>query len=126
ALVIFIIALTVFGFGKEPFSGPTILVKKEKLLLTIVERGTLESAQNKEIMCEVKAGSKNTTVATTIKWVIDDGTSVKKDQLLVELDDSGLQEQLKQQEINVLSAVSAYIQADEGYQIQLSQNYSDI
>src|SRR2546426_11454368 len=39
ALVIVILALTVFGFGKEPFSGPTILVKKEKLLLTIVERG---------------------------------------------------------------------------------------
>src|SRR5262249_20135468 len=47
-------------------------VHKERLELTIVERGALESAKNADIYCQVKAGTKNSTVATTIKWVIDD------------------------------------------------------
>src|SRR4051794_24965303 len=31
-------------------------VRREKLLLTIVERGALESAENNDIVCRVKAG----------------------------------------------------------------------
>src|SRR5207302_2555826 len=62
-------------------------VRQEKLMLTIVERGALESADNNDISCRVKAGTKNSTVATTIKSVIDDGSHVKKGDLLVELDD---------------------------------------
>src|SRR5262249_39824075 len=61
---------------KAPFNGPTWTVKREKLVLTIVERGSLESADNKEFVCRVKAKSQ-TGVATTIKWLVDDGTWVK-------------------------------------------------
>ena len=35
-------------------------------------------ADNKEIVCRVKARSANTTVATTIRWIVDDGTEVQK------------------------------------------------
>src|SRR6516225_10752448 len=61
---------------KAPFNGPTWTVKREKLVLTIVERGSLESADNKDSVCRVKAKSQ-TGIATTIKWLVEDGTYVK-------------------------------------------------
>src|SRR5262249_12431611 len=76
--------------------------------------------------CRVKAGTKNSTVATTIKSVIDDGSHVKKGQLLVELDDSGLVEQLKTEKITLDTAEANKIQAEEAYKITQSQNESDI
>ena len=90
-------------------------VQYEKLRLTIVERGTLESAENRDVVCRVKAKTQGGTVASTIKWVIDDGSVVEKGRVLVKLDDSGLQEQLKTQKITRDQANSAAIQADENY-----------
>src|SRR5262249_3943707 len=104
----------------------THAVRREKLLLTIVERGALESAENNDIICRVKAGTKGSTVASSIKWVIDDGSHVKRGDLLVELDDSGLQEQLKTQKITMDTAEAKKIQAEEAYKIVQSQNESDI
>src|SRR5579884_3345677 len=40
-------------------------VKKEKLQVTIVERGNLESAENNEIICQVKARSQQSNTAST-------------------------------------------------------------
>jgi RND family efflux transporter MFP subunit len=104
----------------------THTVKHEKLLLTIVERGALESENNNDIQARVKAGTKNSTVATTIKSVIDDGSHVKKGDLLVELDDSGLIEQLKSEKITLDTAEANKVQAEEAYKITQSQNESDI
>jgi multidrug resistance efflux pump len=101
-------------------------VHPERLELTVVERGALESADNRDVYCRVKSGAKNSTVATTIKSVIDDGSRVKKDQLLVELDDSGLVEQLKTQKTTVFKAEADKVTAEEQYKIQVSQNESDI
>ena len=36
---------------RAPFTGPTFTVVKQKLLVTIVERGTLESAENSDPTC---------------------------------------------------------------------------
>lgn len=97
----------------------------EYLPVSVVERGTLESAENLDVICKVKAGSKG-TYSSTIKWVIDDGTMVVKNQLLVELDDSALQEQLRNQSILVEKARAEWIRADEEYVITAKQNDSDI
>ncbi len=104
----------------------THTVRKDPLQLTIVERGQMESAENRDVLCRVKAGSKGSMTATTIKWVIDDGSPVKKGQLICELDDSGLQEQEKQQKITLDQARAAWVSADENYKIVESQNLSDI
>jgi HlyD family secretion protein len=148
-------------------------VKKDRLELTIIERGALESAKNSDIYCRVKAGNKGGTVASQIKSVIDDGSEVAHNRplpdirtvyfwdapsaswrsrqgqagangstvvevegqeagekvysdLLVDLDDSGLQEQLKTQKITLDTAESNKIQAEEQYKITVSQNASDI
>lgn len=110
----------------EPFTGPLWTAAREKLQLSIVERGALESAENSEIVCRVKASAKGSTISTTIKWIIDDGTQVSRGQKLVELDDSGLQEQLKDQNNKVNDARAKYIEAEEKVLIQDSQNFSDI
>lgn len=48
------------------------------LELTVVEGGQLESAKNTDIYCRVKARNQASNFATTIKWIIDDGTAVEK------------------------------------------------
>ncbi|MGL4423549.1 MAG: efflux RND transporter periplasmic adaptor subunit [Gemmataceae bacterium] len=100
-------------------------VKLESLPVSVVEKGTLESAENRDVICKVKAGSKG-TFASTIKWVIDDGSVVTKGQLLAELDDSALQEQHKNQSIVVDKARAEFVKADEDYTITVKQNEADI
>lgn len=116
-------------YGGRGGNRPDLVLHRvgyETLQLTIVERGALESADNRDVLCRVKAGNKGSTVATTIKWVIDDGSQVRQGQLICELDDSGLQEQLKTQNITVDRAKSDWISAEENYKIVESQNLSDI
>jgi len=113
-------------FGKAPFTGPTWTVVKEKLKIAIVERGSLESAKNSDIICTVRSGTKGSTIATTIKWIIEPGVQVVKGEKLVELDSSGFVEQLKDQRIKVDQAKAAWVTANEEYHIQESQNESDL
>jgi HlyD family secretion protein len=120
---------TGFLFPKEPFSGPTWVVRKEILKVTVVARGSLESARNGDIVCNVRAalaGSKGGQNSTTIKWLIDNGTEVKKGDLVMILDDSGLQESLKTQKIAVDNAKSEWVTADKTYQIDDIQCTTDI
>ncbi len=115
------------------FSGSTQLVdvvthtvKKELLESTVVERGTLESSENSDIYCRVKARSQGSNAASSIRWVIDDGSYVKRGQTVVELDDSFLHEQRNEQLIKVDQALSSWVTAQEQYEIQLSANESAI
>jgi HlyD family secretion protein len=95
-------------------------VRYEPMNLTVVERGTLESADNREVVCRVKAGTK--TTALNIKWVIDDGAQVKTGERLMEIDDSALQDQLKVQKIVLDQARAAWIAAEENFKVVRSQN----
>jgi multidrug efflux pump subunit AcrA (membrane-fusion protein) len=113
-------------FARQPFSGPTWKVRKEKLKLTIVARGNLESAKNNNVFCTVRSGTKGSSNSTIIKWVIDEGTEVKEGDILMELDSSGFQEQLKDKNKDVDSAYAAMVAAVEACRIQESQNESDI
>ena len=124
-------ARAAIGGALDSFGGPkridlvTHKAQKEFLAVSVVERGTLESSDNREVVCRVKAGSKG-TFASTIRWVIDDGTIVSKGQQLIELDDSALQDQFRTQSIAVEKARADYIDADEAYNIAVKQNQSDM
>src|SRR5438552_3413635 len=166
-------AVFIYSKGFRKGHGDLVLykVKHEDLPLTIVEKGTLESQNNNDITVRVKARAQGTNVASTIKWVIDDGSHVLRDRpltqvrtvyrwnekearydeetvegdgwakvvkspdgkggftysdLLGDLDDSGHQDQLKTKRIDVDKADSDKVKAEEDYNIQLSQNESDI
>src|SRR5437763_6492211 len=87
-------------FGRATGPRADLLLHKvryEKLQLTIVERGTLNAAENHDIVCKLKARSQGSTVASSIRWVIDDGMQVEAGDKLIELDDSALQDLLKTQ-----------------------------
>jgi HlyD family secretion protein len=159
------------GFlGNEPYNGPTARVLRKKLQITIVERGELLSGKNSDIVCTVKARAQGSTIATQIKWLIDEGSQVKgprallskKDypilaatslglggvplgsgrmasysaslagktktpgEIVVELDDSGIQEQYNTQKIDVDTAEAEYIQADAAYRIDDIQKMTDL
>jgi multidrug resistance efflux pump len=180
--------LAVKGSSKGRADLVLYTVTREQLPLTITERGQLESQHNNDIVCRLKAKSQQSNLASTIKWVIDDGSHVEFDRtegiqsvlswdakewkfvekpenksglgrvvqvfveerekdtdpliiklektkdtdkmvyadLLVELDDSGLQDQLKTQKIDLDKAESDKIQAEEEYKIQVSLNKSNI
>src|SRR4051812_2388505 len=124
-LAVVVSALLLYYFtGKSKADRPDLLlhtVKLENLDLTVVERGTLESADNRDIICHLKAGSKG-NYASTIKWVIDDGTLVKKGQLIMVLDSSSLEDQYRSQKITVDKAHADWVSAEQQYKIVLSTN----
>lgn len=111
--------------GKEREDLIYHTVKEEPLEVTVVERGTLEAARNDDIICMVKASGRGSTAATTIRWVIEDGTQVKKGDKVIELDRSGLEDQKLTQQIAVEKARAAVIKAEGDLQTVISQNDSD-
>jgi multidrug efflux pump subunit AcrA (membrane-fusion protein) len=110
-----------------PIKLVTHPVKREKLRPQVLERGTLEAAANAEAVCRVRAQAKGGRVATTIKrLLVEDGDKVKKGQLLIELDSSGLQDQLRTQNITRDAAKNAWEQAEGNLVITKTQNEADV
>jgi HlyD family secretion protein len=107
------------GFGKtQSVRYVTEKVKKGPLEISITERGSLDSAANVTLVSKVEG-------TTTIIKIVEEGTTAKKDQILVELDSSKLRDSETQQRIVVEQADAALKQAIEKRAIQLTQNESD-
>jgi HlyD family secretion protein len=101
-------------------------VTKGPLDQTVIERGALEATESKEIVCPVKA-NKGGTFATTIKNLyVEDGETVKKGQLLIELDSASLRDQLDSQNITKDKAKLDWEKAENDLIIQLSQNDTEM
>jgi HlyD family secretion protein len=97
------------------------VVKKGPLEISITERGNLESASNQTLVCMVEGEA-----GTGILKIVDEGTLVEKDQLLVELDSSKLRNDATAQEIVVEQAAATLKTAEKNVEIQITQNDSDI
>ncbi|MDR3636216.1 MAG: HlyD family efflux transporter periplasmic adaptor subunit [Isosphaeraceae bacterium] len=82
----------------------TVPVKPANLPVTVNERGTLESASNQDVFSKVEG-------QTTIVFIVPEGTRVKKDDLVCELDSSALKDQLINQEIATRGAEAAHLNA---------------
>jgi len=67
--------------GSSQDNGPrlTYTVRRGDLIVTVIEQGTLESAENTEIKCKVR------DEAIPITWVIEAGSEVKPGDVLVRL-----------------------------------------
>lgn len=94
------------------------------IIHTFVEKGELEAARNTEIICQVRASGRGSTAASSIKWVIDDGSRVKKGDLLMLLEDASLREQLNNQHIVVEEKNDLYEQAKANLKITENENRS--
>lgn len=100
-------------------------VKAQDLDLLVTERGSLESARNVDLVCEVEARSPQ-SAATTILQIVKEGTQVTKGDQLVELDSASLKDQITQQLIKVEQAKAQLTKAVTELEIAKSQNDSDI
>jgi len=97
----------------------TFLVERGSLSITLTESGTIKSRDQHIVKSEVEG-------RTTIIYVIDEGTLVEPGELLVELDSSGLEDQLVDQQIQVENTEADYISAKENLEVVKIQNQSNI
>ena len=117
-LVVVIAFLAGFAFGATRLtgsspgnSGPAALtfeVQPTELLITVAADGNVESARNIDVKCEVAGGS-------SILWIVTDGETVKKGDMIVELDSSVLEDEINAQKITCSKAKSTVIQAKKNY-----------
>ena len=82
----------------------TAVVRPGKLSVIVKEKGNLESAANKDVMCEVEGG-------TTIIMIKAEGTAVKAGDLVAELDSAALRDSLTNQKITTQQAEASHKQA---------------
>ena len=92
-------------------SGPilTHTVARDDFEVIVTETGDLESASNEEVRCEVKAQGGG---GTTIIEIVEEGTIVKQDDVLVRFDSSAIELTLTQQEIVTATDEAGVIDAE--------------
>ncbi len=88
--------------GSARDSGPrlTHTIKRGDLIVTVIEQGTLESAENTEIKCKIRDKD------IPITWVIDSGSEVEPGDVLVRLATLAYEDRLSQVSKWVYSARS--------------------
>jgi HlyD family secretion protein len=94
-------------------------VERGPLEISVVQRGNLAARDAASIVSEIEGSS-------TVIFLIKEGTFVKEGDLVAELDSSTLVEKRLGQEISVQNADAAWKKAAAQYEIQKSQNASDI
>ncbi len=90
-------------------------VERRDFLVSVIEGGALAATQELLIVCEMEGTPR-------ILRIVPEGTSVKKGDLLVELDSSGIKERLDTQEVVVENARFALTKAKEDLDIQILLN----
>jgi RND family efflux transporter MFP subunit len=101
-------------------------VAKGDVVLSFVARGSLESSDNGNVYCELKAGTRGSAAATMIKAIVDDGVMVKKGDEVVLLDSSAFQERLKEKTKDHERAVAEKNTAQAALDVQKLQNQVDV
>ena len=82
----------------------TALVRPGRLAVIVKERGSLESAANKDVLCDVEGG-------TTIIRILPEGSKVKEGEVVCELESATLRDSLTNQKITTQQAEASYKQS---------------
>lgn len=127
AVLTLAILLVWLGRGTSGSKAPTFAARRGPLEINVLVGGSLQALESQEIKCEVRVGYQGTKILK----IVDEGyfvteEDVKTNKVLVELDGSDLQKQIVQQEIQFQSAVASLTDAEQGYEIQVGQNQSDV
>lgn len=99
--------------------GDVVEVMQGPLTIDITQGGQVQNRDLVKVRSEVEG-------RTTIIKLVDEGNQVKKGDLLVELDASGLKDQKEQQLLTVDKAEAAWIRAREDNAVINSQAVSDV
>jgi HlyD family secretion protein len=125
ALICLLVLLNGFIQGKKKM-GELISyeVKRQDLVISVVEGGNLKALRSQKIINEVP-GQRN------ILEVVDEGILItEKDvadsKILMKLDSKDLDDRAEELRINVENSLSSYTQAQQNLEIQKKQNDSDI
>jgi hypothetical protein len=115
------------GGGKSAGNGATFVARRGPLDITVVEGGSVQALEYQEIKCEVRVGYQGLKILKIVEegYLVTD-EDIRTNKVLVELDSSELEKQIVQQEIQYQSAAASYTDAQQGYDIQLNQNLSDL
>ena len=100
----------------------TYEVEPRDLPITVIERGNLASQTNLRVLCNVDDVRSDGISGTPIIWIIENGASVSKGDLICELDSTGIQAELDEQILDTEEARSAFIQAEANLENQSIQN----
>nr|WP_236649409.1 efflux RND transporter periplasmic adaptor subunit [Rhodopirellula sp. SM50] len=112
-----------FGSGGQVDENVLLhTVGRDRLQVTVIERGNLQSQTNREIHCMVEDVQRDGINGTPILWIIPNGSSVKEGDLLVELESAPMREALDEQMLETEDARSTQIQAEANYNNQIVQN----
>jgi len=95
-----------FRKGPTESGEPVFVVERGPLRISLTESGSIQSRERVIIRSEVEG-------RRTILSLVDEGKHVKKGDLLVEIDASGLEESRVEQQIRVENAEANWIQARE-------------
>lgn len=122
------LALAGFGYrtlhGKFSHSGtisgqPTDTVKEGRLTISVVEKGTVQAREQLILKNEIEG-------QTTLLYLIEEGTRVKKGDLLVELDASSMQDDLVDRQIATQNAEADFVSARENLEVVKNQAKADV
>jgi len=117
--------LIVWGFlsllsGKDAESSiEKYTVKEGPLKISITETGTIQPKEKLIVKNEVEG-------STAITYIVDEGSTIKKGDLMIQLDSSTLSDKKVDQEIQVQKAEASNIEASENYEVTKNQAQSDI
>ncbi len=125
-LVVILIGGGAFTAWKAGWIGATekkellgAVVERKTLVISVVQRGNLASKDALSVKSEIEGQA-------TILSLIEEGKIVEPGDLLCELDVSDLRDKRVAQEISVQNAEASYVKAKAQFEIQESQNKSDI
>jgi multidrug resistance efflux pump len=121
-LAVLVAAIIFFlrGDDDDPQSAPLLSqVTRGPYEHEVLEQGDVESSNNVELRCEVRARNANSGPSTSIIDVVREGTRVKKGDWLVTFDSSALEQELGTQRIAVNTIEALVIQAKATYDTAL-------
>ncbi len=107
---------------EEDSSLVCFTVRKKDLPITVTERGTLESQQDVQVLCEVDDIHGDGIYGTPILWIVENGSHVEEGDLIVQLDSSSHLERLDEQILATEQAQAKYIQAKIHYENHLTRS----
>lgn len=111
--------------GRSAESGSlTAVAKRGNLDIKVLEGGSMEAIESQAIRSEVKGEAKIITLIEAGTLISE--KDVAEGLVLVELDKSQLETARNNQEIQVRSLQASLIEAEQGYEIQVSANQSTV
>ncbi len=101
------------------WDGPTTVVQRGPLTINVTETGTIHPREQIILRNDLQRDAK-------IMFIVEEGSQVKKGDLLVELDVTELEQFLVERRIRVQTAESSLIYAQENLKVVENQGQADI